>query len=82
MPSPVLITAFVLVKNARPLPPVAFTLPGSPGFVAAAACTYIIYQARRGYNNTLVDALRDGRVRERQLAEKELSARLRRLLRG
>jgi hypothetical protein len=30
----------------------------------------------------LVDALRDGRVRERQLAEKELSARLRRLLRG
>ena len=31
---------------------------------------------------TLIDALRDGRVRERQLAEKELSARLRRLLRG
>jgi hypothetical protein len=30
----------------------------------------------------LLDALRDGRVRERQLAEKELSARLRRLLRG
>lgn len=30
----------------------------------------------------LVDALRDGRVRERQLAEKELSARLQRLLRG
>jgi hypothetical protein len=30
----------------------------------------------------LVDALRDGRVRERQLAEKELSARLRKLLRG
>jgi len=30
----------------------------------------------------LVDALRDGRVRERQLAEKELRARLRRLLRG
>jgi len=30
----------------------------------------------------LVDALRDGRVRERQLAEKELSARLRRILRG
>ena len=30
----------------------------------------------------LVDALRDGRVRERQLAEKELSARLRRFLRG
>jgi hypothetical protein len=30
----------------------------------------------------LIDALRDGRVRERQLAEKELSARLRRLLRG
>ena len=30
----------------------------------------------------LIDALRDGRVRERQLAEKELSARLRRLLCG
>ena len=31
------------------------------GFVAAAACTYIIFQARRGYNNALVDALRAGR---------------------
>ncbi len=30
----------------------------------------------------LVDALREGRARERQLAERELSARLRRLLRG
>ena len=30
----------------------------------------------------LIDALRDGRVRERQLAEKELRARLRGLLRG
>jgi hypothetical protein len=30
----------------------------------------------------LIDALRDGRARERQLAEHELSARLRRLLRG
>jgi len=30
----------------------------------------------------LIDALRDGGARERQLAEKELSARLRRLLRG
>ncbi|MCC6163666.1 MAG: hypothetical protein IT182_09990 [Acidobacteria bacterium] len=30
----------------------------------------------------LIDALRDGRVRERQLAEKELSARLRRQLYG
>lgn len=30
----------------------------------------------------LVDALRDGRVRERQIAERELTARLRRLLRG
>ena len=30
----------------------------------------------------LIDALRDGRVRERRLAEKELSARLRRVLRG
>jgi len=31
---------------------------------------------------TLLDALRDGRARERRLAEKELIARLRRLLRG
>jgi hypothetical protein len=30
----------------------------------------------------LIDALGDGRVRERQLAEKELSARLRRFLAG
>lgn len=30
----------------------------------------------------LVDALRDGRVRERQIAERELSGQLRRLLRG
>ena len=30
----------------------------------------------------LIDALRDGRVRERQRAERELSAQLRRLLRG
>jgi hypothetical protein len=30
----------------------------------------------------LVDALRDGRARERQIAERELRARLRRLLRG
>lgn len=30
----------------------------------------------------LIDALRDGRVRERQLAEKALSAQLQRLLRG
>lgn len=30
----------------------------------------------------LIDAVRDGRVRERQLAEKELKARLRRSLRG
>ncbi|HEU0295673.1 MAG TPA: Npt1/Npt2 family nucleotide transporter [Anaerolineales bacterium] len=31
------------------------------GFVAAAVCTYVIYQARRGYNNALIDALRAGR---------------------
>jgi len=31
------------------------------GFIAAAACTYMIYQARQGYNNALVDALRAGR---------------------
>jgi hypothetical protein len=30
----------------------------------------------------LIDALRDGRARERQMAERELTARLRRLLRG
>src|SRR6266498_1342135 len=31
------------------------------GLFAAAACTYIIYQARRGYNGALIDALRAGR---------------------
>jgi len=31
------------------------------GFIAAAACIYAIYQARRGYNVALVDALRAGR---------------------
>ena len=31
------------------------------GFLAAAACTYVIYQARRGYNTALIDALRAGR---------------------
>jgi HEAT repeat protein len=31
------------------------------GFVAAAICSYVIYQARRGYNNALLDALRTGR---------------------
>ena len=31
------------------------------GFLAAAACTYIIYQARRGYNTALIEALRLGR---------------------
>jgi HEAT repeat protein len=31
------------------------------GLFAAAACTYIIYQARRGYNNALIEALRAGR---------------------
>ncbi len=31
------------------------------GLFAAAACTYIIYQARRGYNNALINALRAGR---------------------
>jgi hypothetical protein len=30
----------------------------------------------------LIDALRDGRVRERQLAERELTSRIRRQLRG
>lgn len=31
------------------------------GFLAAAACTYVIVQARRGYNLALVDALQAGR---------------------
>jgi HEAT repeat protein len=31
------------------------------GLVAAVACTYIIYQASRGYNGALIDALRAGR---------------------
>ena len=31
------------------------------GLVAAACCTYMIYQARRGYNTALIDALRAGR---------------------
>ena len=31
------------------------------GLFAAACCTYIIYQARRGYNIALIDALRAGR---------------------
>jgi MFS family permease len=31
------------------------------GLFAAACCTYIIYQARLGYNNALIEALRAGR---------------------
>src|SRR5215207_3450983 len=31
------------------------------GLFAAACCTYIVYQARRGYNTALIDALRAGR---------------------
>ena len=31
------------------------------GLLAAAACTYVIYQARRGYNQALIEALRVGR---------------------
>jgi HEAT repeat protein len=31
------------------------------GLIAAAACTYVIVQARRGYNAALIDALRAGR---------------------
>ena len=31
------------------------------GLFAAACCTYILYQARRGYNNALIEALRAGR---------------------
>ncbi len=31
------------------------------GLLAAAACTYVIVQARRGYNAALIDALRAGR---------------------
>ncbi|MCI0554574.1 MAG: cyclic nucleotide-binding domain-containing protein [Anaerolineae bacterium] len=31
------------------------------GLFAAACCTYIVYQARQGYNNALIEALRAGR---------------------
>jgi HEAT repeat protein len=31
------------------------------GFIAAAACTYAILQAKRGYNRALIEALRAGR---------------------
>lgn len=31
------------------------------GLFAAACCTYVIFQARRGYNGALIDALRAGR---------------------
>jgi HEAT repeat protein len=31
------------------------------GLFAAAACTYVIYRARRGYNHALIEALRAGR---------------------
>ncbi len=31
------------------------------GLFAAACCTYIVFQARRGYNNALIEALRAGR---------------------
>ncbi len=31
------------------------------GLLAAATCTYILFQARRGYNNALIEALRAGR---------------------
>ena len=31
------------------------------GLFAAACCTYVLYQARRGYNIALIDALRAGR---------------------
>lgn len=31
------------------------------GLFAAASCTYIIFQARRGYNHALIEALRAGR---------------------
>ncbi|MGE5642847.1 MAG: MFS transporter [Byssovorax cruenta] len=31
------------------------------GLFAAAVCTYMIYEARRGYNRALIDALRAGR---------------------
>lgn len=31
------------------------------GLVAAACCTYLVFRARRGYNQALIDALRAGR---------------------
>ena len=51
--------------------------PLHKGVPSAAAKDPALYELL-----ALVDALRDGRARERQIAERELSARLRRLLRG
>jgi hypothetical protein len=45
-----------------------------PAAAAKDPCLYAIL--------AMIDALRDGRTRERQIAERELAARLRKLLRG
>ena len=48
----------ILIIGERTLAPQQLYLVG---LFAAACCTYIIYQARRGYNNALIEALRAGR---------------------
>jgi hypothetical protein len=75
------------IVDTGELPPV---WPDPDGAVRGATLEPLYKAAPKAVRNdpalyellALVDALRDGRVRERQLAEKELSARLRRLLRG
>ena len=48
----------ILIIGERTLAPQQLYLVG---LFAAACCTYIIYQARRGYNNALIEALHAGR---------------------
>lgn len=48
----------VLIIGEQSLPPQGLYVIG---LLAAAAATYVIYQARRGYNHALIDALRAGR---------------------
>jgi hypothetical protein len=75
------------IVNTGELPPV---WPDPDGLVRGATLEPLYKAAPRAVRNdpalhellALVDALRDGRVRERQLAEKELSARLRSFLHG
>lgn len=75
------------IANGDDLPPV---WPDAEGDVRGVAFEPLHKAAPRAARRdpvlheilALIDAFRDGRVRERQLAEKELSARLRKLLRG